>query len=203
MVCEEPLVICDTLIGNAAPLGRCNGLSFSCDERCRHRYKTHLASLLWHTFQPSNNMEPCYLLRHHPLITPCIEFQLAPPPPLPNITPRTEFGPENLVPRRRTLEEDGPTRESKRRRLSTSGRVPDQVYQDEDSDRDSDQPLPSALLPGPSTLIPKPTGEPGRPGSGGFCLEDALVRVHGWSQREVDELQVCGSSYHITTARKF
>jgi hypothetical protein len=38
--------------------------------------------------------------------------------------------------------------------------------------------------------IPKPQGEPGRPGSGGFCVEDELVKTHGWSKEAVKRLTV-------------
>ncbi|KAF8222692.1 hypothetical protein L208DRAFT_1320870, partial [Tricholoma matsutake] len=56
--------------------------------------------------------------------------------------------------------------------------------------------------------IPKPTREPGRPGSGGFCVEDSLVKTHGWSEDSQETIQVearkelnttisyCGHSKH-------
>jgi hypothetical protein len=41
--------------------------------------------------------------------------------------------------------------------------------------------------------IPKPTGEPGRPGSGGFCVEDSLIKTLGWSEDSVRKLTVCST----------
>ncbi len=43
---------------------------------------------------------------------------------------------------------------------------------------------------GPSQLIPKPKGEPGRPSSGGFKLTKALEDL-GWSKESINKLTVC------------
>ncbi|KAF8867529.1 hypothetical protein BD779DRAFT_1483251 [Infundibulicybe gibba] len=36
--------------------------------------------------------------------------------------------------------------------------------------------------------IPKPLGEPGRPGSGGHCIESVLINDYRWSKHDVDAL---------------
>lgn len=128
-------------------------------------------------------MAPAYLLKYHPLITPRIEFKPAPPPPLPKLTQRTEFHAEELLRSRKRYEEDqdNPARGPKRRRVSFA---PDDVDHE-----DSGNP-PSASASAPRKLIPKPPGEPGRPSSGGFSLEETLVDCHGWQKSKFDDLHV-------------
>ncbi|PPQ95087.1 hypothetical protein CVT25_002829 [Psilocybe cyanescens] len=44
-------------------------------------------------------------------------------------------------------------------------------------------------------IIPKPVGEPGRPGSGGFNLEDILQNTYNWTKKDVETLLVRVYSY--------
>ena len=124
-----------------------------------------------------------HLRKHHPLITPRIEFRAAPPPPLPLLTPRIEFDPDRLVRSRPASDEGHEGGSNKRRRLSFSGR-----HANEDH---GDDPIPGETsVPSPSTLKPKPAGEPGKPGSGGFSLESVLINVHKWVKKDYDALYV-------------
>lgn len=128
-----------------------------------------------------------HLRKHRPLITPRIEFQLAPPFPLPLLTQRIEFDPDRLVRLRPPSDEGNEGGSNKRRRLSFSGR-----HAGEDSDEHGDdRPPGEASTSSPSTLKPKPAGEPGKPGSGGFSLENALINVHKWAKKDYDALYVC------------
>jgi hypothetical protein len=128
-----------------------------------------------------------HLRKHHPLVTPRIEFRSAPRPPLPLLTPRIEFDPDRLVRSRPPSDEDPEGGSNKRRRVSFSGR---HAGDDPDTHGD-DTPSAEASAPGPSTLIPKPAGEPGKPGSGGFSLENVLINVHLWAKKDYDALYVC------------
>ncbi|PPQ81836.1 hypothetical protein CVT25_013476 [Psilocybe cyanescens] len=49
---------------------------------------------------------------------------------------------------------------------------------------------PSSAPAGPSrvVMIPKPVGEPGHPGSGGFNLEDILQNTYQWTKKDVESL---------------
>jgi hypothetical protein len=127
-----------------------------------------------------------HLQKHQLLITPRIEFRLAPPPPLPLLTPRVEFDPDRLVRSRPPSDEGNEGGSNKRRRLSFSGR-----HASEDSDEHDDDPPGEASASSPSTLKPKPAGEPGKPGSGGFSLENVLINVHKWAKKDYDALYVC------------
>jgi hypothetical protein len=116
-----------------------------------------------------------YVQKPQPLIAAQIEYTLAPAPPLPSITPHIEFTAERLaycqVEVRRDiidLSNIGPSDEST---AESSTRV--------------------GLRSASKTKIPKPTGESGRPGSGGFCVEDSLVKTHGWTEDSVKKLIVC------------
>lgn len=139
-------------------------------------------------------MAPVYMLKYHPLIMPRIEFRPAPPFPLPKLTQRTEFHAEELLRSRQRFEEDqdNPTRGPKRRRVSFA---PDDVDHEDSGNSVSG---PSASASTPRKLIPKPPGEPGRPSSGGFSLEDTLVDFHGWQKSKFDDLHVRASIYDET-----
>jgi len=123
-----------------------------------------------------------HLQKHLPLITPRIEFSLAPPAPLPLLTQRIEFDPDRLVRSRLPSDEGHEGGSNKRRRLSVSGR--------HEEDCDGDRLLGEASAPGPSSLKPKPAGEPGKPGSGGYSLENVLINVHKWVKKDYDALYV-------------
>ena len=114
-----------------------------------------------------------YIQHPLPLITPRIEFQLAPPPPLPTITSRIEFNLEQLA-LNQTLGRD-------ERQLA------DQVSRGSDQEPDRPPLLSQTSL---SNKVPKPPGEPGRPGSGGFCVESTLVDTHKWTKEAVNDLSV-------------
>lgn len=140
--------------------------------------------------------------RHLPLITPRIVFKRAAPPPLPTITPRRVFHPETF---RRDASDDGSGSDGSREPRPAEHRLDhnhdlDAGSQDGDSDHPRD---PSPPGGGPSRAervpvrarpasnkIPKPPGEPGRPGSGGYCIDIALTKTHGWSDESVDKLTV-------------
>ncbi|KAF8869256.1 hypothetical protein CPB84DRAFT_1755305 [Gymnopilus junonius] len=126
-----------------------------------------------------------YVQKYLPLITPQIQFKPSPPPPLPVLTARTEFRPEDL----------------------TATRVQDAVaphcvviFQDPATDQVAPSPVdsPSETLtnnitpsssPGPDTMkIPKPPGEPGRPGSGGYSIDKVLVDDYNWTGEAVAAL---------------
>ncbi|KAF8880255.1 hypothetical protein BD779DRAFT_1473894 [Infundibulicybe gibba] len=139
-----------------------------------------------------------YIKRPTPLITPRIEFSLAPPAPLPLITPRIEFTPERL-----SVQKHGGGSRSARQQQGLGVH-----FQDHDPDsphvdagpssqgRSASNPPTQAdpgagmLLrrSGKSPMIPKPPGEPGRPGSGGHCVETALIEGQNWPKQQVDKL---------------
>ena len=128
-----------------------------------------------------------HLRKHHPLITPWIKFQLAAPFPLPLLTLHIEFDPDRLVHSCPPSDEGNEGGSNKRCQLSSSGR-----HASEDSDEhDDDCPPGEASASSPSTLKPKPAGEPGKPGSGGFSLENVLINVHKWAKKDYDALYVC------------
>lgn len=111
---------------------------------------------------------PPYFERNRPAITPRIEFTPTQPHPLPSITPRIEFTAERL-------------------------QYSDREVEWQDTENNDEQARTSRQLR--STNIPKPLGEPGRPGSGGYCVETELVGSHGWSKEAVKGLTVRINSY--------
>jgi len=128
-----------------------------------------------------------HLRKHHPLITLWIEFRLAPPFSLPLLTPCIEFDPDRLVRSRPPSDKGNEGGSNKRRWLLFSS-----WHAGEDSDEHGDDHPPGeASASSPSTLKPKPAGEPGKPGSGGFSLENALINVHKWVKKDYNALYVC------------
>ncbi|KAF8890596.1 hypothetical protein BD779DRAFT_1469127 [Infundibulicybe gibba] len=115
-----------------------------------------------------------YVERHHPVITPRIEFKPATPRPLPSITSRIEFTAERLA------------------YVGTAADEPSECVEDAGSNREADQTPPRITLPRSNkraaTGVPKPPGEPGRPGSGGYCVETVLVTNYQWTKDSVREL---------------
>ena len=160
---------------------------------------------------------PPYIRRPLPLITARIEFELESPPALPTITPRMEFTPERLSLKRgrergpttsRQLRlDDQPPAQRRHERESlpmVCGLEERPVQPVEESDSGLSElsesnadlsdpevpPLPRLRRPAVSNKIPKPPGEPGRPASGGFSLEDTLMKSHGWSKENLERLMV-------------
>lgn len=134
-----------------------------------------------------------HIRRHRPLITPRIQFQLAPRPPLPLITPRMEFDLESLACSSPTGSADSSSHSS-----SDPGSPIDLSRDMDDDEPELDTDRGSSTLPQSASttpnaapaLIPKPNGEPGRPRSGGFNLEATLKDVHNWSTKDIDDLNV-------------
>lgn len=124
-----------------------------------------------------------YIERHRPLLTPRIEFKLAPLPPLPSITSRIEFTPERLA---RVQKGKGRAVNQRARFGSVSGNDGDELQPVPGSSNSRDR---SPRITS-SNMIPKPSGEPGRPGSGGFSVDEVLMETHNWSKESVDKLMV-------------
>lgn len=123
-----------------------------------------------------------YVERHHLPVTSRIEFTLVPPPALPSITPRIEFTPARLAYRNKGKEPDAPALEPR-----GNGSTPH-------PDPEVAPPLATLLPRQPSSKIPKPGGEPGRPGSGGFCVETVLTKDHNWTEESLEKLKVSQAS---------
>lgn len=112
-----------------------------------------------------------YLQRPQPLIAPRIEFAREPPPSLPSIKSRIEFTLERLA-----------------AQAQSDNGGPDAVI---DLEMELDLSGARAESSTPSLKkIPKPSGEPGRPFSGGYCLTSVLVGTHKWSEQSVEDLTV-------------
>lgn len=131
------------------------------------------------------NMAP-YLHRHHPLIAARIEFLVEPLPLIPSIKSRIEFTPERLVysDKSQTLHEatdDGANAQTEPAVAQVDNVEPSR---------------PTLVRQTPTFKIPKPSGEPGRPLSGGYGLSSTLVNVHNWSEKSVEELTV---SFRLST----
>lgn len=120
--------------------------------------------------------------RHLPLITTRIKFTANKISALPAITARTFFA----------------TEESESRALtpsahSISGNEESNDYILDDESELSDDPGEEDDFP--ATRIPKPAGEPGRPNSGGYSLEDALAT---WSREEFGKVMVRIEEFQTT-----
>jgi hypothetical protein len=128
-------------------------------------------------------MEP-YIRRHCPLITSRIEFSAA-ASTLPSITPRIEFTADRLsyATGEQRAPNGGPGVD-----LVGSGEGDTNSYDGSGSGSGSESGQVS--LRNRKNKIQKPTGEPGRPGSGGYCLETILVRNHKWSKEMLGEITV-------------
>lgn len=116
-----------------------------------------------------------YVERHPPLIASRIEFSFASPPPLPSISQRINFGGGRLT-------------------------HPDDIGGGEGGGNDGGNDVDRDPTRTPTTprtrskKIHKPAGEPGRPGSGGYCTETILTKSHNWSKEMVIEVTVCAWS---------
>jgi len=129
--------------------------------------------------------------RHLPLITNRIRFSSVAMAPLPIITSRVnlplrrvDVPSANRSPEERELtpSEDGKEHypENKSTRLD-DGESELSELSELESEIDCDEPL------RPAQKIPKPSGEPGRPNSGGYSIEDALI---SWGKDEFGKVMV-------------
>lgn len=117
-----------------------------------------------------------YLQRPQPLIAPRIEFAREPPPSLPSIKSRIEFTLERLAAQAQ-LDDGGPDA------------VIDLEMEPDLSGARAGSSTPQ-FVQASLKKIPKPSGEPGRPFSGGYCLTSVLVGTHKWSEQSVEDLTV-------------
>jgi hypothetical protein len=130
----------------------------------------------------------------------------APPPPLPLLTSRTELSyntppPAKTVAREELLQNSGPGRTIKPPTIHARVKAPQIRIRDERSDSessssdssDSDSSESDSSEPALSEVdssdgrVQRPGGEPGRPGRGGYNLEEAV----GWNGKDFKRLQVC------------
>jgi len=121
----------------------------------------------------------------------------APPPTLPILLAQTEVGSVISPPKLLAEEEIGTgpilvrslvkSRPAPYQRHSTAGPLNSAVVLDTESrGRDFDDSDQDSESSDDETLIPKPNGEAGRPGRGGYNLEDAL----GWHAKEYSRFKV-------------
>lgn len=136
-----------------------------------------------------------YVDKHLPLISQRIEFRHSPRLPLPVLTARTEFKPEDIVVGRtapsvygdrryRVIRLRGPRAPSSRASSAAESRSPSPASSRSEGSVHPSSPRRSAAK------IPKPSGEPGRPGSGGYSIEDILIGRHDWTEEQVNALTV-------------
>ncbi|KAF8887898.1 hypothetical protein CPB84DRAFT_1849795 [Gymnopilus junonius] len=126
-----------------------------------------------------------YVQKYLPLITPWIQFKLSPPPPLPVLTARTEFRPEDLT-ATRVQDAVAPRRVVIFQDPATDQVTPSPV--DSPSETLTNNITPSSSLGPDTTKIPKPPGEPGRPGSGRYSIDKVLVDDYNWTGEAVAAL---------------
>lgn len=120
-----------------------------------------------------------YLHRHRPLIAARIEFLVEPLPLIQSIRSRIEFTPERLA------YSDKPQTLHEATNDDVNAQTEPALAQVDDV-----EPSRPTLVRRVALKIPKPSGEPGRPLSGGYCLSSTLVNVHNWSEKSVEELTV-------------
>jgi len=110
--------------------------------------------------------------------------------PLPIITPRVDLpllgvntllGNRNPTERELTPSEDGEEGSPENQPNVDDGESELSELSELESDSDSDKPT------RPVQKIPKPSGEPGRPNSGGYSIEDALI---SWGKDEFGKVMV-------------
>lgn len=137
--------------------------------------------------------------KHLLLITPRIEFTPELSRPLPTITARMEFddfrcnlvddGPPGGV--HEDSEEEQPG-ETPKETTGTKGKG--KAKESPRARADSPSATSSSNEAGGSQTrsekIPKPTGEPGRPNSGGYALESMMINDYGWTKETFDDITV-------------
>jgi len=117
--------------------------------------------------------------RHLPLITNRISFTFQPPPPLQPLTNRKEFldaHEPSALPNPLALPNKAPVKYSgsvqfgfqKDKAADTEDHWQEIDDEEDGSDEDGEETFASTML------IPKPPGEPGRPHSGGYSLDEVL-----------------------------
>lgn len=140
------------------------------------------------------------ITRHLPLITNRIRFSSSGMAPLPTITPRVDLPllgvnilPANGNPTERELtpSEDGEEGSPENQSNVDDGESELSELSELESDIDSDK------LIWPVLKIPKPSGEPGRPNSGGYSIEDALI---SWGKDEFGKVMV-GNNTNLTICK--
>src|SRR6266702_3564631 len=129
--------------------------------------------------------------RHLPLITNHIRFSSVAMAPLPIITSRVnlplrrvDVPSANRSPEERELtpSEDGEEHYPENKSTKQDdGESELSELSELESEIDCDEPL------RPAQKIPKPSGEPGRPNSGGYSIEDALI---SWGKDEFGKVMV-------------
>lgn len=141
-------------------------------------------------------MRDAFVLKHLPLITPRIEFHPAPPPDLPVLTTRIDFTRDHL----RIWHPESPVphqlAQLHRERYCTP-EPPSSAQERRNPSEDVGEQAPCLSVPEQSStfaLICEPPGQPGRPGSGGYCLEDVLRQTHGWTKSSIDRFNVSNFS---------
>lgn len=130
-----------------------------------------------------------YVQRPRPLISSRIEFTMVLPLHLPAIRSRIEFTAERLTRMDRGVD-DALELEHHRFMDDNLGAQTDAHSQSSASGPSIQAPSIAKKNP-PMAMIPKPPGEPGRPRSGGFSVDDTLIKSHGWSKQSVEKLTVC------------
>jgi|ERR1700742_889132 len=150
------------------------------------------------------------ITRYQPLITRCIDFEhLSGPPTL--ISSHVEFTAELLN------DASGPTRKSTRYQPLTAsrinfdtntletipliasridwneGRLTSSECEPHSGSGTPGLPEPGShnpTIPASKGKIPKPSGEPGRPNSGGYNAERLLTLTYGWKKADYEKLSV-------------
>jgi len=125
---------------------------------------------------PLASLSHLFIQQPCPLIMARIEWRAAPRPALPVILQRIDFTANHLT----TVQESVSSQELHGQATSSSSSSTPPV---------TAVPSPSSSEPA-SGKIPKPNGEPGRPRSGGFCLDSVLVNLYSWTEDEVARLNV-------------
>lgn len=135
-----------------------------------------------------------HIKKHLPLITARIEFDLEPPLPPPTITARLEFDDSHLP---RFAEEcegqpEARVEEEAQEEQQDPQDVPvPQAKEEEGGSRRGTRELAKkARGPDEPTKIPKPSGEPGRPGSNGYSLETTMLEDYEWTRESWEEVNV-------------
>ncbi|KAG6915609.1 hypothetical protein DXG01_010724 [Tephrocybe rancida] len=122
-----------------------------------------------------------YVERHTPLLTSRVEFNLLRSTALPPIASRIEFTEDRLVDSEGgAVGEDGVSGGNER---SLSPESEEPVRRSQRGKKTT------TVATAADKLICKPRGEEGRPGSGGFNLQNDLI-ARGWSKESFDDLKV-------------